>query len=1277
MLADADKWNELTDVAASLEPYNDPLLNSRKGYIAFLEKLYNSGVLNFTQQCRGRVGAFCVSKKSKVVDGVKVQRQRMVLDCRQTNLIFKPPPQTRLGSLASLSEAEIPCDVDLFLAGADIKDCFYAVNMDPALQEFFALRWDVSDAEVRAITKGKMQGFGSCNVPVIKVLPMGFSWSFYLVQQLHTQKALGALGLDEKHLFLEGQPAPSLEQHNICIMPYCDNLHSICTDSAVCQSAKDSMARALEEIGFELHEHMDAATEFETLGGVIDGKKGQVRPTAKRLWKIIYAFEYAAEHAVDGKTIQRLLGHSMVVSVLNRCGMSVFRKLYDFSTSSTSPRFLTASERDECLIFAGIAPLLIADLRKEWSSTITCSDASPTGFGICECQSTAGQAKQHGRWSERWRFKRLPADQWKPRQRSEGWDVLSDVRTIFGGLDGDENKDEYVANNLFPEIPDQLMQPSLWKTVKMGKWKYSAEHITLKEARSLLIAVRRLSRSSEHRGKKHLVLLDNLALVFAVTKGRAHAFDLLRVLQKIAAICLAVRISLKPRWVRSEVNVADGPSRGSILPGVGSSSRTQSVKPSDKSTSVCSAKNLPLKQAGQGREGAAVDQGQPQVQGGPSESQTPQREGEGKQAFPDRAEAQVSAASGVGRCREKGFNWKNDMSGVEECELRDTVPVQQLLQEVRGLLEGERHSLASVTKRGRHGVGRLHGHPVFGQTSSGRRRKDIGRSGVLPGWPERTSSSQSQSTEGLEEGDASAKQVAIASSDDVWHGHVDDPSRGAADGSSDHDSLRLIPSTRRSTLAPESQCAGASDSGRKAISHGERGGKRFRSRQARQSGCVRHFATTGQPQDLLARGFPVENSQEMQWSRRLAVRLHHGGLPEGVQDGGATVGCGQFASLSTKAWRCIRRSQQRFPRPPGRQKPRQVDDGPKCEKIRKDWQSAAAIDQTQGRQNGFLHLGRTKHGEGDARPAATPSGLTGSAWENIFNTSRRPKSFCLEIFAGSARISQMLQKEGLAVYPIDTCIFPSHNVLLPDIEHRISYYIRSGRVQLVWMGMPCTTFSRARRCDGLGPGPLRSDEHLWGLPDLIPSDNRKLQNGNELFLFTLRILQLCVSYKIPFVLENPLTSFAWEIPAFQRFYKTSNSQMRNLDFCMFGEDWKKPTRLVYNYIDLAPLSRRCCSSNHVCSRTSRPHVPLKGLAPNGKFWTLVAQPYPWCLAAEVASIVAKALRGWGAVTGSFWWHHLVMSGWSLFCEDCVLWQYHAAFKMKASGQNCWGTQRIH
>ena len=101
--------------------------------------------------------------------------------------------------------------------------------------------------------------------------------------------------------------------------------------------------------------------------------------------------------------------------------------------------------------------------------------------------------------------------------------------------------------------------------------------------------------------------------------------------------------------------------------------------------------------------------------------------------------------------------------------------------------------------------------------------------------------------------------------------------------------------------------------------------------------------------------------------------------------------------------------------------------------------------------------------------------------EDVFSLNSRPHKFALEVFAGSARITQALQREGLPAYAIDTCLFPSHNVLSPSVENKIKFWIVSQRIFFIWFGMPCTTFSKARKHDGLGPGPLRSSEYLWGV----------------------------------------------------------------------------------------------------------------------------------------------------------------------------------------------------
>ena len=115
------------------------------------------------------------------------------------------------------------------------------------------------------------------------------------------------------------------------------------------------------------------------------------------------------------------------------------------------------------------------------------------------------------------------------------------------------------------------------------------------------------------------------------------------------------------------------------------------------------------------------------------------------------------------------------------------------------------------------------------------------------------------------------------------------------------------------------------------------------------------------------------------------------------------------------------------------------------------------------------------------------------------------------------------------------------------------------------------------------------------------------------------------------------------MPPLLQFMHESESMICDLDFCMYGEQWKKPTRLLYKYLDISCLSRRCISNNNTCERTSRPHIPLQGRDAEGVFLTLRAQPYPWALANDFANVVARAFSwcGYGLVV-----MHPLKSAWS-------------------------------
>ena len=71
-----------------------------------------------------------------------------------------------------------------------------------------------------------------------------------------------------------------------------------------------------------------------------------------------------------------------------------------------------------------------------------------------------------------------------------------------------------------------------------------------------------LGRASGQWDQRFLVLCDSQAVIGACCKMRSSSFGLLRQLCAIAAIYFSTGVRLALRWVPSERNRADNPSRG-------------------------------------------------------------------------------------------------------------------------------------------------------------------------------------------------------------------------------------------------------------------------------------------------------------------------------------------------------------------------------------------------------------------------------------------------------------------------------------------------------------------------------------------------------------------------------------------------------------------------------------------------------------------------------------------------------------------------------------------
>ena len=81
------------------------------------------------------------------------------------------------------------------------------------------------------------------------------------------------------------------------------------------------------------------------------------------------------------------------------------------------------------------------------------------------------------------------------------------------------------------------------------------------EARAVLKSIKRLALTRFGHDLRRLHLCDNLGVVLSFERIRLKNFKLLRILREFSAYCLARNIFVGVRWIPSELNISDEPSR--------------------------------------------------------------------------------------------------------------------------------------------------------------------------------------------------------------------------------------------------------------------------------------------------------------------------------------------------------------------------------------------------------------------------------------------------------------------------------------------------------------------------------------------------------------------------------------------------------------------------------------------------------------------------------------------------------------------------------------------
>ena len=186
--------------------------------------------------------------------------------------------------------------------------------------------------------------------------------------------------------------------------------------------------------------------------------------------------------------------------------------------------------------------------------------------------------------------------------------------------------------------------------------------------------------------------------------------------------------------------------------------------------------------------------------------------------------------------------------------------------------------------------------------------------------------------------------------------------------------------------------------------------------------------------------------------------------------------------------------------------------------------------------------------------------------------------------------------------------------------HILEHY----NVVFVHAAPPCGTCSRAREIPlgpGGGPKQLRSHAHPLGLPSLTGRDLERVQLANVLYEGLTQFLRQCTVQNIPWSVENPTSSYLWDIPCFVELIANTPSQFYNYDTCAWGSSRKLRRSFLSTLREMSGI-QASCPGNHE-------HAPFgrtRQADGSFKYATSDEAAYTKQLCVQIVSIVQTSLQ---------------------------------------------------
>ena len=596
-----------------ITPYWDPgLRNDKQARVRLYQALNESGLLCFRRKRKSVISFFTVKKK----DGW----QRLILDCRATNMCHRKPPSTRLSTPSCFSGIDMADETlnncgyggvlgqtDFQAAGneGDVGDCFYNFAI-PSLASWFATKDDFLVEELielgllpDSIYDDEMGRYekplpGERLIPCFQGVPMGWSWALHIANEIVSYQVRLACEKGDLCELRDKHPPPSLQQGRVLAGTYVDNVQVLGGNSADVDKHMQWIVEWFGKLGIPFTTAgQSALPEFETLGIVFDMKQRCIRHRNKRAWRLYLATKALLRRGrVHGETMRIWLGHVVNHFQLMRPAMSCLHASYRFVQHALSNRaMMWPSVRFELRLVAGLVFLGQLDWASPYHTEVYLGDSSTYGYSLMSTMATSSEVREAMRYEERWRFIEAETDNKESDLEGNSHPVVGytpgaslGTQTRFGQLLQHQQQQEFHMvrrykrvktsalkddqKRMLVEIPSackplskQWFRQERYRLIVARRWKYQSEHINLKEGRVSLMGLRRHARSKNSLGTRLLTISDNMSSLLAFSKGRSKSFALNQLVRRSAAYSVGLRIQWSLRHVKSEDNASDESSR--------------------------------------------------------------------------------------------------------------------------------------------------------------------------------------------------------------------------------------------------------------------------------------------------------------------------------------------------------------------------------------------------------------------------------------------------------------------------------------------------------------------------------------------------------------------------------------------------------------------------------------------------------------------------------------------------------------------------------------------